>query len=60
VNVEPTTKVQTHLYIISPYFLHKLFYYISIEEIIGVHVHSKELYFLKKNFDAERPLKPML
>jgi hypothetical protein len=35
-------KYGAHLYIISPYFLHKLSYYSSREEIIGVHVDSKE------------------
>jgi hypothetical protein len=33
----------THLYIISSYFLHKLSYYSSREEIIGVHVDSKQM-----------------
>ena len=35
--------LNTHLYIISTYFLHKLFYYSSREEIIGVRVDSKEI-----------------
>jgi hypothetical protein len=33
----------THLYIISPYFLHKLSYYSSREEKIVVRVNSKEI-----------------
>jgi hypothetical protein len=35
--------LNTHLYIISPYFSHKLSYYSSREEIIRVRIDSKEM-----------------
>jgi hypothetical protein len=44
----------------SPYFLHKLSYYSSRENIIGVRVDSKEMYGFLKNIDAGRQLKQML
>jgi hypothetical protein len=45
VNVKPITKVQinTHLNIIASYFLHKLFYYSSREEIIRVQIDFEKM-----------------
>jgi hypothetical protein len=38
----------THLYMILTYFLHKLFYNSSGEEILRVQVYSKEMFFFEK------------
>jgi hypothetical protein len=40
----------SHLYIISPYFLHKLSYYSSREDIIGVQVDSKNCRVFIENY----------